>query len=99
MMKRHERLIIAAFAAFLAVIALLLIGRAGIRDDSQQADTAVRYGISEVQIATETAQTQDAAQEQSEEAGIIMRAYSDQEKERMKELQQSYRMRQYILKI
>lgn len=61
-----------------------------IQDISEQADTAVQYEISEEQMDADTAQTQDAAQEQGAKTGSIMRAYSAQRKERMAKLQQSY---------
>lgn len=92
-MKNIKKLINTAFVALLTVSVLSLTGCGSTGDGSQQVDTAVKYEISEIQTTAETSQTQDikdAEQEQSVETGIIIRSYSDQEKERMKELQQSY---------
>jgi len=76
---------------------LLLTGCEREDDTGEQTETAVQYEILEERpVSLEeqtdfgTAQTQDAAQEQDGETGSIMRAYSDSEKERMAELQQSY---------
>ena len=92
MMNKTTELINKALAFLLAASVLSLTGCGSTWDDSRQVDTAVQYKTPEVQTAADTVQTQDAPQEQSAETGGIgiMRAYSDQEKERMKELQQSY---------
>lgn len=47
-------------------------------------------GSVEMESAADTVQAQENEQRQGEETGIVMRAYSDKEQERMKELQESY---------
>lgn len=92
--KKFVRIVLMVIFA-LGVLSLTGCGRTG--DDSEQTDTAVSFEISEagptdtgVQTNTDTARTQDDTQKQGGETGSIMRAYSDSEKQRMAELEQSY---------
>ena len=92
-MKNSKRFAWTILAALFSVSILSLTGCGRTDVVSGQADTAVQYEIPEVQTVPDTAQkqdVQDAAQEQKAETGIIIRAYSDREKERMNDLQQSY---------
>ena len=96
-MKKRKKFVktrlIVLFAA--GVVSLTGCGRTG--DDSEQVDTTVQYKISEaapesmeVQTEMDTDQTKADAQEQGKGTGSVMREYSDSEKERMAELNQSY---------
>lgn len=96
-MKKSKRMTNVAFAVLLSTNIFWMTGCGETESVSPQTDTAVQYEISEEprvnldeQDAADTAKIQDSAQEKGAETGSIMRSYSDQEKERMAELQQSY---------
>lgn len=81
-MKRSEKKIRAAFVIFICACIFGMAGCGKTEDKSQQANA-------EAQPVTDIAPAQETGREQSEETGM-MRAYSDGEQERMKELQESY---------
>lgn len=91
MMKKSKIFVRTVLVVLFAVGILSLTGCGNTDDDTEQADTAVRFEISEkpherseVQIALDT------AQEQGEGTDSVIRSYSDKEIERMSKLQQSY---------
>lgn len=84
---------------FLCAIAFMITGCSSTESTSQQTGAEAPLVISEeqpgseeVESAADTAQAQENEQKQGEETERIMRAYSDKEQERMKELQESYQM-------
>ncbi len=102
-MKKCKKFVRTILMVLFALGVFSLTGCGQIGDAIEQADTAVQYEISEseiksteaqadmeVQDSMDTTQTQDDIQEQGGGTGSIMRAYSDMEKERMAELEQSY---------
>ena len=95
-MEKSKEFVRTVLVALFAGV-LLLTGCGRTDDDSSQVDTAVQYEISEVepkstevQANVDTAQIQNDVQEQGGRKGSIIRVYSDREKDRMAELEQSY---------
>lgn len=101
-MKKKSPKLVAALAAVLTLANVFsLIGCGKTENTGSQADQEVSFEISETEQEITPAQTDasvqtdvDTAQTQTDEQGVgtggMMRAYSDKEKERMAELQQSY---------
>ncbi|MCM1123737.1 MAG: hypothetical protein NC416_14230, partial [Eubacterium sp.] len=101
MKKKFSKLAVVYAAVFILINIFLLIGCGKTENTDAQTEQEAPFGISETeqdiipastdteeQISVDTAQTQD--DEKHVETGNIMRAYSDTEKERMQQLQQSY---------
>ncbi len=95
-MKKKFSKLVAALAAVLTLAnVFLLIGCGKTENTGSQADQEVQIEISESEQAVTSVQTDvDTAQAQTDEQSVgtggIMRTYSDKEKERMAELQESY---------
>ena len=96
-MKKCKKMVNTMLAALLAIGILSLNGCGRTGDDSEQADMTVQYKISEAEPESMEAQTEmdtdqikADAQEQGKGTDSVMREYSDSEKERMAELNQSY---------
>lgn len=100
-MKKSKEKIDAALAVLTGSVIILMTGCGKTESGSGQLSMEMppviseeQQGDMEAQSATHTAGMQENShengQEQSEETGSIMRAYSDREQERMKELQESY---------
>lgn len=84
---------------FLCAVAFMITGCSNTESASQQTGAEAppviseeQSGSEEVESAADTAQEQENEQEHNGGAGSVMRAYSDKEQERMKELQESYQM-------
>ena len=95
-MKKKSPKLAAVLAAVLTLANVFsLTGCGKTENTSSQADQEVSFEISETEQEITSAQTDvDTAQTQTDEQGVgtggMMRAYSDNEKERMAGLQQSY---------
>ncbi|MDE5698904.1 MAG: hypothetical protein K2I96_16115 [Lachnospiraceae bacterium] len=93
-MKKCNKIGKTALAALFAAGVLSLTGCGKTGDDSKQADTAVSHEISEAEPKSAESQTDVEVQASMDTArtqgSSMMRAYSDMEKERMAELEQSY---------
>lgn len=97
-MKNSNKFVWTALAALFAVGVLSLVGCGGTDDGSGQADRVAQYEITETETSnTETQTAEDTARTLDDMSGqgggtssIVVRAYSEREKERMAELKQSY---------
>lgn len=92
-MKKRTKVIM----PFLCAVAFMMTGCSSTESTSQQTGAEAspviseeQPGSEEVQSAADTAQAQENKQEHNGGADSVMRAYSDKEQERMKELQESY---------
>ena len=95
MKKKFSKLVAALDAVLTLANVFLLIGCGKTENTGSQADQEVQIEISESEQAVTSVQTDvDTAQAQTDEQSVgtggIMRTYSDKEKERMAELQESY---------
>lgn len=96
-MKKSKKRINIALGVLLCANIFLVAGCGKTENESRQTNMEAQSVISEeqqesleVQLDADTAQPQDIGREQNGEAGSAMRAYSDKEQERMRELQESY---------
>lgn len=95
MKKKSPKLVVALVAVLTLANVFSLTGCGKTENTDSEADQEVSFEISETEQEITSAQTDvDTAQTQTDEQGVgtggIMRAYSDTEKGRMKELQESY---------
>lgn len=95
MKKKSPKLVAALVAVLTLANVFSLTGCGKTENTGAQAEQEVSFEISETEQGITSAQTDvDTAQTQNDEqdvgTGGMMRAYSDKEKERMAELQQSY---------
>lgn len=95
MKKKSPKLVAALVAVLTLANVFSLTGCGKTESTGSQADQKVQIHISETEQEITSAQTDvDTAQTQTDEQGVgtggMMRAYSDKEKERMADLQQSY---------
>lgn len=101
MKKKSPKLVAVLVAVLTLANVFLLTGCGRTENTGSQAEQEVSFEISETEQKITSAQTDasvqtdvDTAQTQTDEQGVgmggMMRAYSDKEKERMAELQQSY---------
>ena len=95
MKKKYPKLLVAFVVVLTFANVFSLTGCGKTENTGSQADQEVQFVISETEQEVTSVQTDgDSAQTQTngkcEETGSIVRAYSDKEKERMAELQESY---------
>lgn len=92
MKKKFPKLVTALVAVLTLANVFSLTGCGKTENMDSQTNKEVQFEISETEQAVTSVHTDAEVQtdEQSVETGGIMRAYSDKEKERMAELQQSY---------
>ena len=95
MKKKSPKLVAALVAVLTLANVFSLTGCGKTENTGSQTNQEVQFEISETEQEITSAQTDvDTAQTQTDEQGVgtggMMRAYSDKEKERMADLQQSY---------
>lgn len=92
MKKKFPKLVTALVAVLTPANVFSLTGCGKTENMDSQTNKEVQFEISETEQAVTSVHTDAEVQtdEQSVETGGIMRAYSDKEKKRMAELQQSY---------
>ena len=95
MKKKYPKLLVAFVVVLTFANVFSLTGCGKTENTGSQADQEVQFVISETEQEVTSVQTDgDSAQTQTngkcEETGSIVRAYSEKEKERMAELQESY---------
>lgn len=95
--RKYQKFVNAFVAVFMFASVLSLTGCGTAEDTDLQTDIEelsvdleVQQETPEVRTDADIARTQENGQEHNGEAGSVMRAYSDKEQERMKELQESY---------
>ncbi len=97
MKKKFRKAIYTVFTILTLANVISLTGCGKMENDGTRMDKQIQAEVSEaekenpkVQMDTDTVQAQNDEQVQGAETDIVIRAYSDTEKGRMKELQESY---------
>lgn len=89
-MKKSKKYVNIVVGVLVLTSTFSLTGCGKTQSGRPQTETVQQSVNSETQTLENAARQQDIAQAEGEETGGIMREYSDDEKERMQELQQSY---------